>query len=279
MAKKKEKKWGGLFFLLLLFGLVLLVRYSLKDDLVVREYNIITDQITEPHTFAVITDLHCTEYGPDNADLRGKVHAAVPDAVFFVGDISDGKRDITVCEPLFNDLAAAYPCYFVAGNHDQKFAGMTVEPSVYFASLGATVLDAAYEDVTFGGDTIRIHGIADPIFYIDDDFFDPVLETMPVSEAYYDILLSHRAEKVELYTSIGFDLTLCGHAHGGQIRIPYLLDGLYAPGQGLFPEYAGGRYTENGCDVIISHGLMIDDKPRVFNPPELVIVNLIPEGE
>ena len=80
-----------------------------------------------------------------------------------------------------------------------------------------------------------------------------------------------------MYGEYGFDLTLCGHAHGGQVRIPLLLNGLYAPHQGWFPKYAGGNYSfDNGSHVIVSRGLMIDNLPRVFDPPELVIVNITP---
>lgn len=77
------------------------------------------------------------------------------------------------------------------------------------------------------------------------------------------------------YAESGFELVLCGHAHGGQVRVPYLVNGLYAPNQGLFPKYAGGCYQlANDVSMIVSRGLCRNELPRVFNPPELVIVEL-----
>ena len=68
---------------------------------------------------------------------------------------------------------------------------------------------------------------------------------------------------------------LSGHAHGGQIRLPGIVNGLVAPNQGLFPKYAGGEYKENGQTMIVSRGLGFDARvPRIFNPPEIVVVDI-----
>ena len=69
------------------------------------------------------------------------------------------------------------------------------------------------------------------------------------------------------------DLTLCGHAHGGQIQI--FGRGLYAPGQGLFPKLTHGLH--DGGKMLISRGMTNGAKPRVpriNNPCELIILNL-----
>ena len=93
---------------------------------------------------------------------------------------------------------------------------------------------------------------------------------------YFSVLLSHRPELVELYQEHDFDLVLCGHAHGGQWRIPEILNGLYAPNQGVFPKYAGGRYDFENQTMIVSRGLARESTlaPRIFNRPELVIVDI-----
>ena len=93
----------------------------------------------------------------------------------------------------------------------------------------------------------------------------------------FSILLSHRPERVEDYAASGFDLVAAGHAHGGQVRIPGLLNGLLAPNQGLFPKYAGGLYDLGGTELAVSRGLSINPLlPRVFNPPEIVVVEILP---
>jgi len=66
------------------------------------------------------------------------------------------------------------------------------------------------------------------------------------------------------------------------VRLPMLLNGLYAPNQGWLPKYAGGIYVDvNGktgraVNHVVSRGLVINPKlPRIFNPPELCVVRII----
>lgn len=82
----------------------------------------------------------------------------------------------------------------------------------------------------------------------------------------------------EDYQGKGFDLVLAGHAHGGQWRIPGVLNGLLAPDQGLLPAYAGGLYALEDTTLVVSRGLARESTrvPRLFNPPELVILDVIP---
>ena len=94
----------------------------------------------------------------------------------------------------------------------------------------------------------------------------------------YTILLAHRPEGIGKYAAAeDFDLVLCGHAHGGQVRIPLLINGLCAPDQGWFPPYAGGQYLVGSTTMIVSRGLSTQTQmgvPRVFNRPELLLVVL-----
>ena len=91
----------------------------------------------------------------------------------------------------------------------------------------------------------------------------------------YRILLAHRPEAIDEYRQMDFDLILSGHAHGGQWRIPGWINGVYAPGQGFFPRYAGGVYPLDDLVMIVSRGLSNNTwVPRIFNPPELVMIEL-----
>lgn len=89
-------------------------------------------------------------------------------------------------------------------------------------------------------------------------------------------MLAHRPEYFPLYAKMGFDMALCGHAHGGQWRLPSLINGIYAPNQGFLPEYAGGIYHSAATTMIVSRGLARESTriPRLFNRPELVIIDL-----
>ena len=94
----------------------------------------------------------------------------------------------------------------------------------------------------------------------------------------FSLLLAHRPARIQQYLSGGYDLVLCGHAHGGQWRIPGILNGLLAPDEGFFPKYAGGTYRFDETTMIVSRGLARESTrvPRLYNPPELVLVELQP---
>ncbi len=95
----------------------------------------------------------------------------------------------------------------------------------------------------------------------------------------YKILLCHHPEYWKLQEPMlaerKIDLVLSGHAHGGQIRI--FGHGLFAPGQGAFPEYTGGVHWGTYGRMVISRGLSNTAPwpiPRLFNPPEIVFAEL-----
>ena len=90
--------------------------------------------------------------------------------------------------------------------------------------------------------------------------------------------MAHRPDRADSYAT-GFDLVVSGHAHGGQLRIPGLIDGLWAPNQGWFPEYTSGLYPLEEGQLAVSRGLCKSAIPRLFNRPELVILRIVPEEE
>ncbi|MGB7594321.1 MAG: metallophosphoesterase, partial [Erysipelotrichaceae bacterium] len=122
------------------------------------------------------------------------------------------------------------------------------------------------------GSFIELDGIIDPFFKPAEDSLATLDFTDP---SVFRILMSHRPELIKLYASKQIDLVLSGHAHGGQVRIPFLMPGLIAPNQGLFPKYTSGTYKESATTEIVSRGLGNSTFPfRVFNRPEIVVVTL-----
>ena len=110
--------------------------------------------------------------------------------------------------------------------------------------------------------------------------FNKIKKTL--DDNYYNILIAHQPEQIDEFLDTGdvkFDLILSGHAHGGQWRIPKLLDqGLYAPNQGLFPKYTCGMYKYGDTVHIISKGLARPARmifiPRIFNRPEFSVIDI-----
>ena len=274
----RKRKFFKLAALLLLVALALL---ALDTRFVVREYVVESDKIDAPVRLAVLTDLHGCGDDSGWAALLSAVEEARPDAILLVGDVFSADSDPSAELALLRRLAALAPAYYVTGNHEYwEYAVPALLEQI--AETGVTVLDRSHETVQLNGQTINLCGIPDPCAQSYTDL--PGLETQlrqateGVDPESFTILLAHRPELIETYAATGaFDLVVSGHAHGGQIRIPLLVNGLYAPNQGWFPSYAGGRYTVGGTELIVSRGLSTQVQmhiPRIFNRPELVIVDL-----
>lgn len=253
---------------------------ALRENLAVKHYEITSDKIISPTKLAVITDLHSTLYGKKQEKLISAVRKEQPDAVLFVGDIVDDRMPEYGAKRLFAGLCKEFPCYYVTGNHEFRSGEIGVIKKM-IRSYGIAVLEGDAAALTVGAQRLLIAGVDDPAGFSKSDSagwnkqLHRCIEAAENDAEAYRILLCHRPERTEIYAKCGFELILCGHAHGGQVRVPFLINGLYAPNQGFFPKYAGGCYRlENGVSMIVSRGLCRNELPRVFNPPELVIVDL-----
>ena len=254
---------------------------ALNDSLTTRLYEVRSEKVREPVRLVLLTDLHSCAYGAGQRKLLDAVEAQHPDLVLLGGDIVDGdpSLDEENAWTVVRALAERYPTFYVTGNHE-FWGGRPEELKRRMEAYGATVLEGACETVIFQGQPLGICGVDDPA--VGEESWEVQLDRA-AAEAdpdYFNILLTHRPERVDRYEGRGFDLVLAGHTHGGQWRIPGLLNGLLAPNQGFFPQYAGGRYQIGESALIISRGLARESTriPRLFDPPEVVVVDVLPEG-
>ena len=252
---------------------------GLDQELVTRTYSISTEKLSQPIRLALLTDLHSCAYGPGQRDLLDAVDAAHPDLVLLGGDIldDDPTLDAENAWTVLRTLGEAYPTFYVTGNHE-FWSGRAEDWKEQITTLGVTVLEGDCATVVLQGQPLNLCGVDDPA--AGEEVWEAQLQRAAgaADPAYFTILLSHRPERVEDYQGKGFDLVLAGHAHGGQWRIPGVLNGLLAPDQGLLPGYAGGPYALGDTTLVVSRGLARESTrvPRLFNPPELVILDVIP---
>lgn len=281
MKDKTKKRFftkRKVILLLVLASAVLLLVWALDARLLVQRYTLETDKLDEPVRLVLITDLHSCRYGENMQELIDAVKEQQPDVLLLGGDIFDDQGDNANTRQFLQGIAGKYPCYYVAGNHEY-WAGRAAfaELAAFLESCDIQVLRGDAQVIEIRGQNMYICGADDP------DAFDFVsmehqLEAMKAQteEAVYTLLLSHRPEYFEMYARYGFDLALCGHVHGGQWRIPFIANGVYAPNQGMWPDYAGGLYKKEGTTMIVSRGLARESTPvpRIFNRPELVVIDL-----
>ena len=275
--------------IILLIAAVLLVLaafLALREPLTRAFYQIPTKKIKKGARFLLITDLHSTRYGENSEKLLAVIRREKPDALLFSGDIVDDRKPRREVYALLRTMAHEIPCFYATGNHEyyKKDADVIKRD---LSSLGIRVLDGKGEVFAIGNDRVFIAGVDDPERFNKttnhhDRTVDPSWQAQLTAvknarpDGMFSILLSHRPELVSYYKKSDFDLVLSGHAHGGQARIPFLMNGFYAPHQGLFPKYAGGRYAlSDGKTLIVSRGLCKNFLPRVFNPPEYVVLELL----
>jgi len=265
--------------IIIILLLIIFVWAAFYNGLTVKYYTLKTNKINESIRIVLITDLHSCFYGEEQLRLINKINEQKPDIILMSGDIADDIFPHDGVISMLKGIADEYPCYYVSGNHE-FWSGEIDSIKMMFEAHGVKVLSGSGEAILLNNQMINICGVDDPEVSV--PVFNNQLENaLPATSEYYTILLSHRPELFEKYMSLNCDLVLSGHAHGGQWRIPFILNGLIAPNQGFFPKYAGGVYTENGRTMVVSRGLALWSTriPRIFNPPELVVIELIPEKE
>ena len=258
-----------------------------SDELQVVRYAVHTEGDFPSIRIAHVSDLHSCEYGENQCELLEAIERENPDLVALTGDIFDGDLPMEPAAAFLRGIQGKYPCFFVTGNNEYENGGDAfAERMAVLQAYGIIRLSGGMEVIRIKGVSVNICGVDDPSAW--EDGGDPqesrearckeqVTQAAALAQnGNYTILLAHRPELFDFYSQFGFDLVLSGHVHGGQWRIPGLLNGLYAPGQGLFPTYTGGEYEKNGSVMIVSRGLARETTniPRINNRPELVIVDL-----
>ncbi|WMI80400.1 metallophosphoesterase [Anaerotignum sp. MB30-C6] len=276
LHKRLKKKRIWLIFILLC---ILLFFLAFDVRLKTVTYTINTEKLTDQIRIALVTDLHSCRYGDDQENLIQAIEKENPDLILLGGDICDDRIPHNNTQKLLKSITKKYPCYYVTGNHEY-WTGDIEKVLDIFRAYNVNILQGTFETIEVNGQKLNICGIDDP----DAERWGTNISIAQQLEAlkstsengFYTVLLSHRPELIETYLEYNFDLILSGHAHGGQWRIPGILNGLLAPNQGWFPPYAGGEYSFDNSKMIVSRGLARESTrvPRIFNRPELVIVNL-----
>ena len=254
-----------------------LLNWGTRTRFVTRCYEITDARIRDDVRLAIVSDLHGALYGARQSELVAAIAQESPHAVLLLGDILDQHGLDENGKTLVSVLSERFCCYFVPGNHEYKSGELGAVREL----MGeANIPILAGESTMLTVDETRVQ-----IFGVDDAQGGKSKQLRQIANAggerkdeIFSILAIHAPNGVESCLRYGFDLMLSGHTHGGQIVIPGVLNGLYVPGQGLFPKYGGGRYDFGNQAMIVCRGLSQKPLwlPRLGNPPELCFVTLKP---
>ncbi len=277
MRKKIHKKY--FIALIVLLGaaaagiIYFLVRSNNKLD--ITFYQVGSEKIDESFRIVQLSDLHMHEFGKDNEILIKKIMDLKPDIIAVTGDMNvRGTADTSVVMQLCDELLKIAPVYYAYGNHE--FEDINVRSSEIgenLINLGVNVLNDTYMEIEVNGNEIIAAGISEAPEHF-EKYAAEFYEEFQEAEG-FKILLVHYPEYFDSYMAdCTADLTLCGHAHGGVIRIPGI-GGLYTKDQGLFPELTEGAHNNDFGTWIISRGLGDTGiSLRINNNPELVVIDV-----
>jgi len=281
MAKKKKIAWiAGINILFVL--LVTWIAWS-NTALELNTYIVTSDRLPgafDGYRIAHVSDLHNTEMGKDNEKLLFMLRSAEPDMIAITGDMIDSRNtSVEIALEFAEEAMKIAPCYYVTGNHEARVSEYA-DLKEGLTELGVVVLADESIELERDGEQIALIGVDDPSF--DTDYLFGDAETVMKAKLHeltdeddsYAVLLSHRPELFDVYVESSVDLILSGHAHGGQFRLPFV-GGVVAPGQGFFPKYDAGIYTEDNTNMIVSRGVGNSILPfRINNRPEVILIEL-----
>ena len=280
---KPERQYTKVIIILVFIAAIaggVLYNHVQNQKLSVTFYHMDTEKNISGLRILELTDLHLKEFGPDNADLVNKVAALHPDIIAVVGDMNMvDNPDHSMVVRLVKRLAEIAPVFYGWGNHEYRDILYNKNSTMIkdMEEAGAACIDNKYVEVKVGRNKVKIGSVCKNATDILKYSGSKDMLRKLSDEPGFTVLLSHYPEGFLSNNMEGypFDLVLCGHAHGGMVRLPFT-DGLYSPDQGLFPKLTSGMHELCGSTVVVSRGLGTSHgyEWRVNNRPEIVVVDV-----
>lgn len=293
--KERKKKKHGLRRALLCVLIVLLVlaviictavffygRYT-RTHYRTSFYQESSEKVSGDIRLAVISDLHCREYGENNATLISDLRDLKPDLILFLGDlVIRDEDDYQSMLDLVSASTGIAPCYGVLGNHESEriYYGNDRALPERFKDAGLKLLRNSTESVRIGEDTVQLIGVEGTAYGFEAYGGREFMEKAEIDPSSYCIVMTHIPIIFDKQLSeYDFDLGISGHVHGGIVNLPFL-GGVFSDEEGFFPKFSAGEYSlDRQQTLIISAGLG-DSKyfpPRINNTPELVVIDISPK--
>lgn len=282
------------FILILLSAFVLAIAvvvgyfFITSKNLTINKYSL-NESVISSIRILQLSDLHSAEFGDNNEELIDLVKKQSPDLIVMSGDmINRDEENLDIITDLISSLSDVAPIYYGYGNHEVDWIesfGFDLEDKL--TQAGAVVLNNSYRDVSVNDSELRIGGYMG--YYRQPGMLTQDEEQKKVELDFANdfentdrlkILINHIPTQWVDWDYINeypVDVVFSGHYHGGAIRIPIIDQGLYAPYVGWFPPYTKGMFTGSQATCVLSTGLGSEHNiPRLNNPPDIVIVDVVP---
>ena len=258
MNRKKIFSVSFLFIPLL----ILLYAWKIETQWVEVNQFDVKAPVDSPLKIMQISDLHTKGLNSPEKKVISIIESVKPDIIVLTGDISSPGSDLNDYEEVLKNIKAPKGVFFVTGNWEYW-----THPEGFNALLGKLgIVNLDNKNIIISGKTWLIG-------------FDDYLEGNPdekrafqnVPEDSFKLGLFHTPQYFDLiHTKL--NLSLSGHSHGGQMRLPFI-DPFWLPaGTG---KYFDGWFSEGESRMYVSRGVGNSILPlRLFCRPEIVIFNL-----
>ena len=271
MRKIPHKK-----IIILILIIIILIPFCLYQNkhLVITTYTYESEKLgadLDGYRIVQISDLHNAEFGKENKKLLETIRSCSPDIIIITGDLVDSNHtNVERAVAFVKEAVKIAPVYYVTGNHEYWLDPSENEQMMQgILAAGAYDLDDEAVRIEKGDSSFLLVGLDDQ--HLSDETLKNLLQEQKNE---LSIVLAHEPQYLQNYANAEADLVLTGHAHGGQIRLPFV-GGIVAPDQGFLPEYTSGQYNSADTEMIVSRGLGNSIIPvRLFNYPEVVCVEL-----
>lgn len=161
LCEKTLKRIVIIFFILAAF--IALDLFASRKMISVSRYECQSEKLESSITIVQLSDLHNSEFGPDNSRLIARVKAQSPDVILMTGDMLNGDEDRTdIVIDLVVQASQIAPVYYSLGNHEVEYMEErpdNVPLTDQLERAGAVVLDKEYVDTVINGQPVRIGGV------------------------------------------------------------------------------------------------------------------------
>ncbi|MBE2198239.1 MAG: metallophosphoesterase [Anaerolinea sp.] len=250
------------------------------------ELTIHTDRLpaaTAPIRLLHISDLHIERLTKREEKILALAQEAKPDFIVITGDyvnLSYNKDPIThrQVRDYLQQFSAPQGIYATLGSMTVDLRDQVVP---IFDGLPIPLMRQGWQEVKVGdGRSVVLLGM-DCTHHLPTDRARLAALHAAAPNSVPQILLFHSPEIMPEAVQHGIDLYLCGHTHGGQVRLPFI--GALLTSSQLGRRYVMGHYQEGRTNLYVSRGLGLEgmSAPRVrfLAPPELTLVTICGKGK
>lgn len=191
----------------------------------------------------------------------------VPDLVCLAGDFVDTDTHREWIQPLLGRLHATGAKLAVLGNHDKYHDPARLRADL--AAAGYTVLGNTWRELTVRGVKFVAVGHEGP-------WFQPAPDLNAAPGGAFRLCVSHTPDNFDWGITNCINLMLCGHVHGGAIRVP-LVGSIFVPSR-YGRRFDQGVFAEGGTAMVVSRGVSGKEPLRVRCNPQAVRITLVSRG-